>query len=281
MLKESEVKISAGIVLFNPELNRLEQNIRAIAPQVSDLILIDNHSDNLQDIWNLVSTFHNVHFIENLENKGIAFALNQIIKQSEQINAEWVLTLDQDSVSPHNLISEYRKYINLPQVGLLSCIIDDRNVGTRNKISDICDNISKIDQCITSATLMNLKAAREIGGFDNKLFIDSVDHDFCVRIRKAGYSIVRVNSVYLLHEVGHSKIVKFLGKENIIFNHSPFRHYYIVRNKIILGRKFNQRLFYTRKAVKHFLLVALYETSKLKKIVSMVRGFYDGMRIKI
>lgn len=277
----SEVKITAGIVLFNPNIRRLEENIKAVAPQVTSVFLIDNHSDNLNEIEKLVSAFQGVYLIENTQNQGIAYALNQIIKYSESESATWVLTLDQDSVVPSNLMSEYKKYLSLTNVGLLSCIIEDRNVGTLGKANNAHEKYSVLEQCITSATLMNLKVAKEVGGFDNNLFIDSVDHDFCIKVRKAGYSIYRINSVHLLHEVGHSKIVNFLGKENLIYNHSAFRHYYIVRNKLILGRKYNKKWYYLRKAIKHILLVSFFETSKTKKIIAMLQGFFDGIFFKI
>ena len=278
---ETEVKITAGIVLFNPDIGRLEENINAIAQQVKAIVLIDNHSKNLFEIKKLISSYQNVHLIENTKNEGIAYALNQILKYSESLFANWVLTLDQDSVVPENLISEYCRFLNLQHIGLLTCIVEDRNVGTLGNVNDNQKEYTELDHCITSASLINISVANEIGGFDNQLFIDSVDHDFCIRVKLAGYSIIRVNSVHLLHEVGHSKIVKFLGKENIIFNHSPFRHYFIIRNKIIIGRKYQRKVFYTRKAIKHFLLVVIFESSKVRKFVSMLKGFYDGMSMKL
>ena len=42
---------------------------------------------------------------------------------------------------------------------------------------------------MTSGNLLNLKIAEKIGDFEEKLFIDEVDHDYCYRIRrKANYS---------------------------------------------------------------------------------------------
>ena len=52
----------------------------------------------------------------------------------------------------------------------------------------------------------------KIGGFDEKLFIDGVDFDFCIRMRKAGYGILRSNNVYLLQEVGKGRSKSLFGK---------------------------------------------------------------------
>lgn len=38
------MKYLAGIVTFNPNIERLDQNIRAIYPQVSHIYIVDNGS---------------------------------------------------------------------------------------------------------------------------------------------------------------------------------------------------------------------------------------------
>jgi rhamnosyltransferase len=44
------MKTLAAIVLFNPEIERLNQNIEAIFNQVDDVVLIDNGSSNLNEV---------------------------------------------------------------------------------------------------------------------------------------------------------------------------------------------------------------------------------------
>ena len=44
------MKILAGIVLFNPDIERLKQNAAAILPQVDCLLAVDNGSTNLEEI---------------------------------------------------------------------------------------------------------------------------------------------------------------------------------------------------------------------------------------
>ena len=39
------MKTLAGIVLYNPDIERLRENIAAIAPQVDTLLFIDNASE--------------------------------------------------------------------------------------------------------------------------------------------------------------------------------------------------------------------------------------------
>ncbi|MDC2274628.1 hypothetical protein [Bacteroides thetaiotaomicron] len=45
------MKIVAGIILYNPDIDRLMDNISAISPQVESIIIIDN----------ILNSFKNAH----------------------------------------------------------------------------------------------------------------------------------------------------------------------------------------------------------------------------
>ena len=74
------MKYIAGIVLYNPDLGRLKENIESICKQVDKVILIDNGSDNIREIEDLIKEYLNCILLKNGENMGIAYALNQILK---------------------------------------------------------------------------------------------------------------------------------------------------------------------------------------------------------
>lgn len=92
------MKYIAGIVLYNPDLGRLKENIESICKQVDKVILIDNGSDNIREIEDLIKEYLNCILLKNGENMGIAYALNQILKYAYENDVKWFLTLDQDSV---------------------------------------------------------------------------------------------------------------------------------------------------------------------------------------
>lgn len=48
--KGNKMHTFAGIVLFNPEIERLKENLQAIVPQVVEVVLIDNCSQNIAEI---------------------------------------------------------------------------------------------------------------------------------------------------------------------------------------------------------------------------------------
>jgi rhamnosyltransferase len=137
-----------------------------------------------------------------------------------------------------------------------------------NKRSGIDD----IDFCITSGSLLNLKIWNLIGGFDEKMFIDGVDFDYCIRIKKNGFTIKRLNYVKLDHEIGHGKKVRLFRRNALVLNHSKLRLYYISRNYLYLGFKHRQHLKWFIEVAKRILLVLLYEKQKFAKLHYMFKG---------
>ena len=226
--------ICAGIVTYRPDIQRLQENIYAVFGQVDKVFVVDNGSNNAEDIRKLVKRYTNVELIENTQNEGIARALNQIGIEAERENYQWVLTLDQDSVCNRNLVKNYFRYIK-PNIGMLTCDIVDRNYEFSKKTVKVVPE--DIEKCITSGCLTNVAAILHSGGFDENLFIDMVDYDMCYTLREHGYRIVNVHYVGLLHEVGKSKKYNILGFEFAVNNHPAERKYTISRNSVYLIKK--------------------------------------------
>lgn len=268
------MKVISSIVTYNADLQRLEQNIKAILPQVGEIVLVDNGSNNLDCVISLTNSYPNIHIIREGVNKGIAKALNDAASYAYDKGFEWIITLDQDSVSPSNLVSTYEKYTNVNRVGMISCKIIDRNFGELSYNQSDHKPIEEVSTCITSASMLNLKAWKEVGGFDENMFIDSVDFDICYSLREHGYKVLRTNETSLLHEVGHSEIRKWMGKERQIFHHSPIRYYYMARNGLLLGKKhhFLPRAIY--RSLRGFIIMLLFDDHRQAKAKMMLRGYW-------
>jgi GT2 family glycosyltransferase len=103
---------------------------------------------------------------------------------------------------------------------------DDRTVSFSPKVVYesrlLCPDKSKVDRTkerfeeklvvITSGNLLKVSAFERIGGFREDLFIDSVDFDFCLRLKKSGYRIMRCNQAILYHSLGERKEIQFRTK---------------------------------------------------------------------
>lgn len=273
------MEILAGITLYEPDVYRLIENIEAALPQVDKLICVDNGSSNINEIKKSVQEkYPKIEIIENGENLGIARALNQIFEYAEEYVYDWVLTLDQDSVCPPNLMEEYRKYMGLRDVGVLSPKMVDRNFEKEIQTEKPYDYV---DKCITSASLTSVETWKKVNGFWEYLFIDFVDHDFCAKCKNQGIKIVRINDVALLHELGTGEHHTFLGRRVTALNHSPFRKYYMVRNWLIYMHEHKDVIDY--KSVRNsylffYLKTFLFENKKIEKLKQMLKGRRDGKR---
>lgn len=287
MLKE---QIIASIITFNPDIDRLMENIKSIYNQVDTIIIIDNGSNNIKSITNLFTKVLDVNFdfIFNNENEGIAYALNQALNYAFNKGYKWLLTLDQDSICDKKIIAEFRNFITDngggSDVGVVAPRIIDRNINYSKK-STIYRNIENADTVITSGSLTNVEIAKKIGGFIDELFIDGVDFEFCLNLRANNYEIYKINSAKLYHELGKIKVNNILGVKLITTNHSAVRRYYYFRNKIYIYRKYFRkfptwvmRSFLSN--VKTFIFIILFEEQKIKKIKYSIKGIKDGIRGK-
>jgi len=266
------IRICAGIVTYNPQIDRLKENIEAVVPQVEQVLIYDNASENIADIGILAGEFDNVSIIKGNINNGIAKALNELFYEARSLDYSHIITLDQDSVCENNLVEALSKGIG-DNVAIVSPKIVYRN-NEHISTSD-GNNFEIVDWVITSASLTSVKAWDDVGGFDENLFIDKVDYDFCVRLHRIGYNIIRANQVRLLHELGNLKTRCILGRTIYVTNHNNFRIYYMVRNSIYLKRNKNMgspRVFVTKLLIK----ILLFEDDKVNKIKAIKKGIKDG-----
>ena len=234
----------ASIVSYNPDIPVLESSLFSVVSQVDRILIIDNCSSNIKELKALVSQFEStypgkVSCLFNQENCGMAFALNQAVAYCKQIGCQWLLTLDQDSILPPNMIEEYSKYCK-DEVGQICCNIVNPEEADLDitMMSPLTVQSSKGDYkdaypvyaCITSGSLLNVNAFIKSGGVDNDLFIDYVDYDISLKLYYHGYSNLFLPHIKFKHHFGNAEKKKVLGISFTDYNYSPFRMYYKARN---------------------------------------------------
>lgn len=286
-------KLSAIIVTYNPDVQILSKNLSRIQPQVNQVLIVDNGSENVDRI---VALNNNVHVLKLDSNVGIARALNLGIEYVQKLGYHWVFTLDQDSILPKNVAQDFLQFItrnDTQNVGILAPRIFDR--GWNKEQVDIEKKLVEgdyqiIKSSITSGNLVNISAWETVGKFDEALFIDWVDFDFNKRLELGGFNIIQINSVIMNHQIGAAVHPKFLhrillySKNSKFYDHSPIRQYYFFRNKVIYFRRYEKGI---KKFRILFLIILntretfLYSKPKGRKFVSAVKGVIDGFQFKI
>ena len=221
-------KVAAVVVLYNPDKNYIK-NINTYLYHISLLVIVDNSEIPDYSVYSSLENINHVKFVINKENTGISKAINDGIKLAVKEGAEWVLTMDQDSFFENNMIENYlvafNEISNNKKVAVIGPVSEKRSDET------IPTKIKEVTSLITSGSLINTSIFSEVGGYNEKLFIDEVDHEYCYRIKMLGYSVLQVENIFLNHTLGSQQPVKTLtGKKKVKTLHSPIRLYYIVRN---------------------------------------------------
>lgn len=276
-------KIAAGIVLYNPEPERLEKCLRAVYKQVDRVFVVDNGSRNFPQIKDILEEFRNLEVIPNEKNIGIAAALNQLMKRAAEKEYRWLLTLDDDSVCDDGMAAALCKYADGKKIGIICPVaVDDKmQMPPRTERP-----VKEIDSCITAGALTNVSAWMAVGGFDERMFIDFVDVEYCTRLRKNHYRILQVDEGKYIHQqYGNIRgAFSLFGKKLYLFDYPPKRIYFSVRNQIYYMRKHNdsvkirKQLFFLTGYIGKRLI---FEKNRKKSLTAVCRGIKDGIKMRI
>jgi len=277
------MNVCAGIILYNPDIQRLKENIEAILPQVEHLVLVDNFSGNIEEVQ---KEFKNKHiiWIKNGENRGIAAALNQLIDFASKNSYEWILTLDQDSICEEDLVEKLLVHaMGDDKIAMAAPLVIDRGISeTVTKKGKTRANSEEIKMCISSGSLTNVEAVRETGGFDEWLFMYDVDREICIRLLRKGYKLIRVNITKLYHEHGLKTVTRrFLWKKIVYRNYSPTSVYYMTRNLLYMLRKYGKEYSpspFLRRVRMYiaFIIKFIFEPNRLQRLKSFSKGVKEG-----
>ncbi len=275
--------IFAIIVTYNPN-NSLIRLYNSIKEQVDEIVIVDNSSCNNDSVEILKILEKDVFIIHNKQNLGVASALNWGLKIAMDKNYQWVLTLDQDSEFLPNtyklLLDFYEKLKDKAKTMIIAPkaierVNLDKNVLFYSK--EVVWNDAILN--LTSGSLIKAEAFDKVGLFDDKLFIEQVDNDFCYRLIKNRYKIKVAQNINFIQEIGNAKRVCGC----VVRNHNSKRKYYLPRNVTIMLKKYFFIAPYT--TMRYFLggtffswlKVLLFEKEKVKKITCGFKGFIDGV----
>jgi len=277
--KTNDFKIAAAVVLFRPPESVI-QNIETYRCDVGVLYVFDNSPWFRSDFAEAFRKLGNVKYLTKGINIGIAAALNIAAHRARDEGYHYLLTMDQDSAASDEMLAR-----------MFDCIDDDETIGLitpfhqdRNAPKLIPENkCEPLTVAMSSGSLLNLQAHNAVGGFTEKLFIDYVDTEYCLRLKLQGFRVIRSNKAILTHSLGNFTVRKFFGRTVYPYNHSPIRLYYQSRNRFYLRRLYGSAFpDYFRYDLKLFLggivKIILYEEQPLAKLAMVIRGLIAFVR---
>lgn len=279
----------AVIVLYNPDFELLRKGLGMLKRSVDVLCLVDNSAtDNSAKL----DSTPNAVYVPLLENRGIAAAQNVGLRILKERGVEYVLFSDQDSLAaPDTVDCLKHTYKMLCAKGVKTGGVGTRAVNIETgkpypskakeyEVTEVDNgnNVMQVTRCSyirASISLMRLSSFVEIGGYDETLFIDGVDNEWCWRAATKGYKFYIAESAKIVHHLGEGD--RHVAGRNLSIS-SAFRIYYQFRNYIWLCRRNYVPLWWKRKHLLKYAVKMIYYPLCVSPRVAFAKGILRGIK---
>lgn len=275
------MKVLGIVILYYPD-QEVIQNISSYINCVDKLIVWENTPlDEQRSICFDPCVKQKIMECGVGRNVGIGIPLNEAVQYGLTNSFTHLLTMDQDSCFGENMFPAYLQSI---------AIIHDKEKeiasfsANTHTYEELTPEIEDIDICITSGTIYRLDVFKNVGTFRDDFFIDAIDTEFCFRLRRKGFKMLQLNKIFMHHVLGDVTVTPFLWGKLISPNYSAQRTYYLIRNSLILKKKYPEY----RQSANHFktilfwraICIVFVESDKWNKFKAMLLGIYHSMIMK-
>ncbi|HBI61841.1 MAG TPA: hypothetical protein DDY31_11630 [Lachnospiraceae bacterium] len=239
--KVRDVRIGAVVVAYHPD-SAVVENIKSYAKDLEIVYVHDNSEEKNEEFEKKINQIENVIYNFSGENQGLCVPFNKYYKLAIKKGLDWLITFDQDSAAAEGMIPAMQSFAEssecLDTIGIVSPTINELDYSSISQDS----LFTYYDLIIQSGAMHRLSMMEKVGDYNEDLFIDAVDWEYCVRCRMEGYRIVRLNQAILLHNQSDNAVKeKFVGGKMIyIDKFSPARYYYRYRNALYCYRKYKE-----------------------------------------
>lgn len=289
--------VVAVAVTYRPEEDAIGEVLQRAAAQVGALVVLDNDSPEVDGAhWSeRVPMPTGVELQREQTNLGLGAAYNRAAAIARQRGARFVMLLDQDSLLEPGCVDALLRHADARAargpLGAVGPTFVDGRSGERapfvrfgfplnHKLHAPAGGDVDADFLISSGSLIPLTALETVGAFDEGLFIDSVDMEWCFRARAAGLQLAGVADARMLHTIG-DELVRLPGG-GTMFVHSPLRLYMMTRNRVALWRRPGTPRVWTAQDVPRMLFklgrMTAFAAPRIRNATAMLRGARDGWR---
>lgn len=274
--------MQAVVVAFNPGPS-LERLCATLIASGMSVLVVDNASTSGIDVL-VDCCLGGVEVVRLTQNAGISGAL--ALGHARSIGHLWMLTFDQDSEVDGDHVRSFlaSAAVSDPQVAIVAPIVLDATNGHLLQGSPNRDAPYTVPLAITSGALCRIGALNDVVGFREDLFIDHVDHDICLRLRRQGWRIAIEPTVSMRHSIGTMRTDRIAGVGIRNSHHAPDRQYYKYRNFILLVRAGTARtdVVWALRTLLALtwapLKILAFEEDKAAKYYAITTGVRDGLR---
>ena len=258
-----------GVVLYKPSYEQLNNLKRYSDISVFERIYVYDNSANEINIGILPSTARYV-FLNG--NHGLSRPYNLMIENAEKEGFDFLCIMDQDTIFEEKEIHRIKDYLRTHRNDLDNVTIVCPNIATCKEDIKRKDSQTFVKWTINSASFLNLKnLKRNSFSYDENVFLDGVDYEFCMNIRKHNQKILRIDDAYIVQRFG------CLTNGSSFAHHEATRYYYMARSRQYMYKKHYGVFGSTFALLLNIRLVGrilLHEDNKLAKVKACIKGIF-------
>lgn len=289
--------VCAVVVIYFPDA-RFRRRLMAIAAESDHVLVVDNGSQE-QSSAGLPGS---IEWMGQQRNEGMAAALNIGLARARALGFNWAITFDQDSTPKPGMLAELWATRASQPIPARVAVVGPRVHEERFPNEEILyvvqhprcrllfqrppfiegRDLAGVAFVISSGALLDLAILDRIGAMDAGLFMDYIDHDYCLRARRNGYEIVVSSTAFLAHNLGRKQEYR-IGRTSIRPTfHPPQRLRYMYRNRVQMWWRYALQFphwagFDALFTIYSLARLLLFEDQRGAKLWAALLGIKDGL----
>jgi rhamnopyranosyl-N-acetylglucosaminyl-diphospho-decaprenol beta-1,3/1,4-galactofuranosyltransferase len=290
----ASVTVATNAARFLPrQLDALRRQTR----KIDEIIVVDNASSD-DTLKLLASDYPEVTVLNLPKNGGVGGAFSAGLAYTTTVKKhDWTWLLDDDSVPSAEALEKLLAGLQrLGEDAENTAILAPMAVHKETQLAypgyfwrnglrppragAAKEEISFVDIVISSGTLIRKEAIERVGLPRADFFMDCVDIELCLRLRRNGYRIAVVTDCRFDHAIGDPRRVNLFGFHRSWADHAPWREYYITRNELFTIWTYypdwKTKSSIVRRLLRHAAGVVLFGKHKMSCLRMMYHGFVDG-----
>jgi GT2 family glycosyltransferase len=303
-VSKTRPSIASVTVAYNGAAS-LREHLESLMRQsrtLNEIVVVDNGSrDGTQEL--LATEYPNITVLRLRENTGIAGGLAAGLTYAAlKKKYDWIWLFDQDSFPAPDALERLIDGLrgirdDTEEIAMLGpvCVhaatdkiwpsMSWRGPRLMPTLADPNRPITFVDSIISSGTLLRRTAVEAAGLPNTDFFMDFVDHEYCLRLRRRGFRIAVVRGSMLHHALGNPTKFKIWGRTKFWTDHAPWREYYMIRNEVFsIWRDYpnwSVKGFTVLRLARHVLDLLLFGKQKFACLGMICRGLFDGLSGKL
>lgn len=269
------MKILGILTAYFPQLDELQRNIQSFLPEIDHLIIWENTPGEKSYIQSLYDSLPSdkIEIRTTGENEYLAQPFNVCAKWAVKNGYTHLLTMDQDSYFAEGHFARY--------IQLIANFTDSEIAvyGPNSNSREFVAQTGEVDYVFISGAIFPLKTLIEAGGFNEKLAIDAIDTEYCLKAKQRGFKTIVIAEVYLQHQLGYRQ-KHWTGLTLVPY--SAQRTYYYIRNTLWLWKQFpdyfdqHSRKIFIQYRIIYRALKLIFEQDSFRKLAALITALWHS-----